>query len=304
MSYIYVTLQNGKSFQLDFQNGHCLRNNDGGHFKLEKAKKGGGNGVVFQATAYSPSGEDEGICAVKLLKELSDKRQDRFQNEIRILKHLKHERITKCFGYGIENLGKEQIEVPWVAMELGGDNLRQYLDANKLPLGVETSVRVCRQICQALEHIHEKEIIHRDLKPANIVWRDDDDRENAFLIDFGIAKFVGEDVSGRKMDKFTQQNEFVGPANFSSPELLAYARNKSHPVDQRSDLFQLGLILWFLATNQVLAGVPSRKRDPSNGEIHALVMDLIGEDPDDRVQTAVEVELRLNEILDSRPWEK
>ncbi len=296
MSFIDVTLEDGRRLKLDFPNGLCLPGNAGGQFKLEKAMKGGGNGVVFQAMAYSSKGEEGGICAVKLLKELSERRKDRFDNEIRILELLDHKKITKVFGYGTERLGDEQVEVPWVAMELGGVNLRQYLDTHKLPIDVQTSVGVCRQICQALEHIHDKRIIHRDLKPANIVWRDNEDRDNVFLIDFGIAKLIGEDVSGRKMDSFTSANEFVGPANFSSPELLAYARDKSHPVDQRSDLFQLGLILWFLATNQILAGIPSKKKDPSGGAIHELVMELVAEDPDDRIATAAEVAQRLSEI--------
>lgn len=296
LSFIEVTFENGNRQKLDFPNRHCLKNPDGSYFKLETAKKGGGNGIVFQAIAYSTSGEDEGICAVKLLKELSDKRQDRFQNEIRILRTLNHTNITKYFGHGTESLGSQSISVPWVAMELGGDNLRQYLDTHKLPLDTATAINLTKQICSALEHIHEKDIIHRDLKPANIVWRDDEDRENAFLIDFGIAKFVGEDVSGRKMDQFTQQNEFVGPANFSSPELLAYARDKTYPVDQRSDLFQLGLILWFFSTNQILAGIPSKKRDPSGGKIWELVNGLVAEDPDERIQTATEVSERLNAL--------
>lgn len=181
-------------------------------------------------------------------------------------------------------------------MSLGGDNLRQFLDTTKHALDIQTTINVCIQICDALTHVHEKEIIHRDLKPANVIWATEDDRDNIFLLDFGIAKFVGEDVSGREMDKFTMMNEFVGPANFSSPELLAYARNKAHPVDHRSDLFQLGLILWFLATNQIMAGVPSKKRDPTNGAIHELVLDLVGENPDDRLNSAAEIKERLEAI--------
>ena len=236
--------------------------------------------------------------AVKLLKELSEKRQDRFQNEIRILKELSHDKITKCFGYGHVALGDDPVEVPWMAMSLGGDNLRLHLDRTKQPLGPEIAVGICQQICSALVHVHSKEIIHRDLKLSNIVWETEDNREDIFLIDFGIAKFIGEDVSGRKMDTFTELTEFVGPANFSSPELLAYARDKSTLVDHRSDLFQLGLILWFLSTNNLLAGIPSKRRDPTGGKIHEVVMDLIAEDPDDRMGSTSELESRLERLLE------
>ncbi len=180
-------------------------------------------------------------------------------------------------------------------MSLGHENLWQYMENNR-PLPPKLAVGVATQICNALIHVHERSIIHRDLKPANIVWNTEDDRENIFLIDFGIAKFVGEDVSGRPMDHFTSLKEFVGPSNFCSPELLAYARNKQHPVDHRSDLFQFGLLLWFLATNQVLAGVPSKKSDPTGGELHSLVLDLIAMEPDDRLPTANAVLERLKSI--------
>jgi serine/threonine protein kinase len=287
MSYINVRIDTfGRTERLEFAYGFELYGNDGRCFKLRQAVKSGGNGVVFEATCFAPDGKDEGLCAVKLLKELSDIRQDRFDNEVRILSDLDSPNITKVFGYGRQALGAQQIDVPWMAMSLGDQNLRHYLDQNKAPLDPLSAINVGIQLCAAVEHIHSKGIIHRDLKPANLVWATDEDRENIFLIDFGIAKYVGEDVSARKMDDLTSLHEFVGPANFASPELLAYARDKTHPVNTHSDLFQIGLILWFLATNQVVAGIPSRKRDPTDGALHEIVTQLLAMDPEDRIQTA------------------
>ncbi|MFX8766462.1 hypothetical protein ABTM49_19755, partial [Acinetobacter baumannii] len=89
-------------------------------------------------------------------------------------------------------------------------------------------------------------------KPANFVksFPNQDDPHPLKMIDFGIAKFIGEDVAGRPLDNFTKVGEFVGPQNWSSPELIAYADDKTVVVDQRSDLYQLGLLIWFFFTGR------------------------------------------------------
>jgi serine/threonine-protein kinase len=153
-------------------------------------------------------------------------------------------------------------------------------------------VSVGVQICEALGHVHSKQIIHRDIKPDNFVWYGADVR----MIDFGIAKLFGEDVSARPLDQFTQHLEFVGPVFFSSPELIAYAGNKKHPVDQRSDLFQLGKVLWFLATGTISAGIPSRRECPLNGGLHDIVFGLLNDDPDDRPGDAMTVRDQLSKV--------
>lgn len=283
MSYINVRLsENGRTERIDFPNRLELAGEGGRRFRLQKAVQSGGNGVIFEADCLLPDGSNEGLVAVKLLKDLNSVRQDRFDNEIRILRELDHPKITKCFGAGRELLGAQQIEVPWMAMSLGDENLRKHMDNRGGPLEPRKAISVCKQLCEALSHFHDKGILHRDLKPANVVWQTDEDRENIFLIDFGIAKYFDEDVSGRKMDDLTGVTEFVGPSNWASPELLEYARDKSHPVGLKSDLFQVGLILWFLTTNRIGAGIPSKRQDPTEGRIYDVVTGLLHEDPDDR----------------------
>ncbi len=171
-------------------------------------------------------------------------------------------------------------------MDLCGANLRQHVqDFGVLPLRMLRPIAY--QLCDAIQHVHERDLIHRDLKPANLVWADDDGASGVVkLIDFGIAKFNGEDVSARPLDDFTKTYDFVGPVFFSSPELIAYADDKKHPVDHRSDLFQLGKILWFLATGRILAGIPAARHDPTGGALHLLVSSLIADDPDDRPDSA------------------
>ena len=138
---------------------------------------------------------------------------------------------------------------------------------------------VAVRICEAVEHAHSRDLIHRDIKPDNFVWTG---AKSIKTIDFGIAKFVGEDVTGRPLDQFTKVTEFVGPALYSSPELLAYARDKSHVVDHRSDIFQIAKVIWFLATGRVSAGIPSQRLCPFKGKLWDALIGCFSDEPDDR----------------------
>lgn len=258
---------------------------DGTTFRLCRAVRQGGNGVVFEARQLSGSGSLMRTCAVKFLKDLDETRVDRFNNEVRVLESLDCPRISASFGNGTVHLCSHN--VPWVAMELGQKNLREHVDQNG-PLPPKTLVPVLVQIVDALEHLHECGFIHRDIKPANFVW-DTGDASDVLMIDFGLAKRTGEDVSARPLDNFTKHMEFVGPVFFSSPELIAYASNKATPVDHRSDLFQLGKVAWFLGTGTISAGVPSRKLCKLNGALWEIVMALLADDPADRPASAREV---------------
>lgn len=262
----------------------------GERFRLRSAAGGGGNGIVFRADPLGSLRGDIDKCAVKMLRQRDDARVDRFANEARILAMLDHERVAQFFDQGV--VAVDGHEIPWIAMELGEANLRMHVrDHGPLPL--PSLKRVALQMCDAVEHLHEKGIVHRDLKPDNFVW-DGEDAGSIKMIDFGIAKLRNEDVSARPLDQFTKQLEFVGPVFFSSPELIAYAQDKSHPVDHRSDLFQLGKTIWFLATGRVSAGVPSMKLCPADGAIHDVVRQLLNDDPDDRIPSAQKVRAYLD----------
>jgi cold shock CspA family protein len=265
---------------------------DGTRFRLTQGIRQGGNGVVFRADRLVDGDAAAGTCAVKLLKHLEPQRIDRFMNEIRVLQCLDHEFISPYHSHGKFDI--DGVSLPWTALALGGDNLRNHID-NQGPIDVPGLKTIVPQMCSALQHLHEKGFIHRDIKPDNFVWTSNTSTDT-MMIDFGLAKRLDEDISGRPLDGFTKHLEFVGPVFFSSPELIAYARDKSHPVDHRSDLFQLGKVIWFLATGDISAGVPSRRKDPTGGGLHALVMDLLQDDPDDRVQGVAVVGDRIRAI--------
>jgi serine/threonine protein kinase len=267
----------------------------GGHeFDLRGSAKGGGNGVVFRASPRGTLAEHDEIdqCALKFLRQLDPTRVDRFNNERRILSELDHPRIVQYFDHGDISLAGHA--VPWIAMELGESNLKRHV-LEKGPLSTSSLKAVGAQLCEALVHLHERGFIHRDLKPDNFVW-DGEVEGDIKMIDFGLAKRIGEDVSARPLDQCTQHQEFVGPVFFSSPELVAYSMDKSQKVDERSDLFQIGKVLWFLGTGVISAGIPARRKCPLDGRLHAVVYQLLNDDPSERLQTAAEVATAIHDL--------
>jgi serine/threonine protein kinase len=262
-------------------------------YRLHGAVLMGGNGVVFRASEIVDGKPTEHTRAVKVLKQINAARADRFSNEVRVLRELSSPYISAYSASGdvtvTPQLGAEggARTVPWVAMQLCGANMRQHVEENG-PLKVHQLKSITYGLCSAVEHLHSKGFIHRDIKPDNFVWRTAA-HTAPMMIDFGIAKRQGEDVSGRPMDTFTRVTEFVGPVFFSSPELIEYAKDKSHPVDWRSDIFQLGKVLWYLGTGKVSAGIPSRRECPAGGKLRDLVIAMIDDDPECRPQKLSEV---------------
>jgi len=297
MRYFTVFRLNRPPLRIEFPDEQIFESDNGSRFIIAPGPvTQGHSGIVFPARRTSEDGSIDRLCALKILKRLDDISFDRFDNEIRLMQVLDHVRISGFYGSGIFTPPHpESVEVPWLAMDLGGINFRREIE-HEGPLPMAEVKRLGMQLCEALAHVHAQDIIHRDLKPANLVWADPDAKNDLMMIDFGIAKYVGEDVSLRPMDQLTQHLEFVGPQFYSSPELIEYARDKAYQVDHRSDLYQLGLVLWFLATNRIIAGRPSKRQDPSGGRLLEIVNDLIAMEPDERPDTAMEVTSRLAEL--------
>jgi eukaryotic-like serine/threonine-protein kinase len=252
----------------------------GDTFRLVRFVKAGGNGAVFEARQGPELANRP--CAVKFLKRLDEQRRDRFSNEVRILSALSHVNVSGYYGHGEIALAG-RLRVPWVAMDLGGPNLRQDVHENG-PLQGDVLRETARQMCAAVLHLHGAGIIHRDIKPDNFVWLYQ--RRAITMIDFGIAKYHDEDLSGRPLDHFTKSLEFVGPAHYSSAELLQYAVDKATAVDQRSDIFQLAKCIWFAATQRVSAGIPSKRLCPLAGRLWSAILTSFSDDPADRPGSA------------------
>ena len=210
----------------------------------------------------------------------------RFQQEARIIAKLEHPHILPVFDYG-ENDG-----VTYFVM--------RYLDAGTLsdkmekgrPLPLSEIDRLFTQLAEALSYAHGFGIIHRDLKPSNALI---DSQGNLFLTDFGIAKLL-ESASPR----LTQTDAILGTPAYISPE-----QAQSTKVDQRSDIYSLGIILYEMVAGRVpfvaetplavlLKHVSDRLPPPSSIKadipegIESVVLKSLAKHPGDRFDTVAE----------------
>ncbi|MBL9138778.1 MAG: protein kinase, partial [Verrucomicrobiales bacterium] len=207
-----------------------------GRYKLLEQIGEGGCGVVFMAEQEEPVRRR---VALKVIKIGMDTRAivTRFEAERQALAMMDHPSIAKVFDAGATELGR-----PYFVMELvRGVPLTRFCDEHQLDLRQRLELFV--QVCQAVQHAHQKGVIHRDLKPSNVLVSMHDDRPVPKVIDFGIAKAT----EGRLTDRthFTFFDQFVGTPAYMSPE---QAGMSGLDVDTRSDIYTLGVLLYELLT--------------------------------------------------------
>jgi tetratricopeptide (TPR) repeat protein len=163
----------------------------------------------------------------------------RFEAERQALALMDHPNIAKVLDAGATATGR-----PFFVMELvRGIRISDYCDQNKL--STEERLKLFMQVCQAIQHAHQKGIIHRDIKPSNILVTMHDGVPVPKVIDFGIAKAT----QGRLTDQtlFTAYEQFIGTPAHMSPEQMEMS---GLDVDTRSDIYALGVLLYELLTGQ------------------------------------------------------
>jgi tetratricopeptide (TPR) repeat protein/predicted Ser/Thr protein kinase len=206
-----------------------------GRFKVLSELGRGGMGVVYAA-------EDSTLGREVALKVLptsgDDERRGRFLREARAAAGLTHAGIATIYDVG------EAAGHVFIAMELvRGRTLRAVLDERPegdraLPLA--EALRVGREIARALAKAHERGVVHRDLKPENVMLAEDGQVK---LLDFGLAKRCEPEPAGQSGVMTTEAGRVLGTPSYMSPE-----QSKGRPVDARSDVFSLGVMLYELCT--------------------------------------------------------
>lgn len=210
-----------------------------GRYKLLQQIGEGGAGVVFMAEQEEPVRRR---VALKVIKPGMDTKSviARFEAERQALALMDHPNIAKVFDAGATESGR-----PFFVMELiRGVKITDYCDQNSLT--TEERLGLFVQVCQAVQHAHQKGIIHRDLKPSNIlVTATVEGAALPVVIDFGIAKATSN--SQRLTDKtlFTAFEMLIGTPAYMSPEQAALS---SVDVDTRTDIYSLGVLLYELVT--------------------------------------------------------
>jgi len=175
--------------------------------------------------------------AIKILPSMivSDTAVVRFHQEAKAVSKLNHQHIVQVLDFGFASSGE-----PYLVMEyVKGETLDSLLDKNKtLPL--RTIISLAIQMCLGLQHAHANKIVHRDLKPANIMI---DESNVVRVLDFGLAKLL-EDA--HEDSRLTKPGQAMGSPLYMSPEQL-----RAEEVDERSDIYSLGLVIYKMVTGTV-----------------------------------------------------
>ncbi|MEU6123662.1 tetratricopeptide repeat protein [Streptomyces sp. NPDC047123] len=259
----------------------------------------GGMGEVWRARDESLGRQ----VAVKCLKPMGPQHdpsftrvlRERFRREARVAAALQHRGVTVVHDFG------EYEGVLYLVMELlEGRNLSQLLEDNRQhPLPVADVVEIAEQVAGALAYTHEQGIVHRDLKPANIMRLGDG---TVKICDFGIAR-LGADIGFTS--RLTGTGIAMGTPHYMSPEQIG-----GEPVDQRSDLYSFGCVLYEIATGAppfdledawaVLVGhrdtaprPPREHRGELPEYVDRIVLDLLAKEPGGRPRDARELVRRI-----------
>ncbi len=263
---------------------------------------GGGMGIVFRAWDERLHRE----VAIKLLHDeyTTPGMHERFLLEARAASALNHPNICTVFDIG------EQDGEPYLVMEvLEGVTLKQKIAQGAVP--VEDLVRISEEVSDALAVAHAKGIVHRDIKPANIfLVKKPGGKPQAKVLDFGLAKINQASRAGRASQslEITTAGSTVGTLAYMSPE-----QARGEPLDARSDLFSLGVVMYEMATRRVpfrgatsalvyvelLSHAPESIRqwnDTIPKDLERLIMRLLAKDRAARFQNANELHTALRKL--------
>jgi serine/threonine protein kinase len=229
-------------------------------YRLLEPLGSGGMGEVWLAEQTEPVRRR---VALKLVKAGMNIREVilRFESERQALALMDHPAIAKVFDAGSTPSG-----APYFVMELvAGVPITTYCDNHRL--NVRERLKLFVQVCDGVQHAHQKAIIHRDLKPSNVLVQLVDGNAAPKIIDFGLAKALTQKLTVETM--FTRVGSLIGTPEYMSPEQV---RSAGEDIDTRTDVYSLGMILY-----ELLAGAPPL--DLRNASLEELLRRIREEEP-------------------------
>ncbi len=232
----------------------------------------GGMGIVYLAEQEKPIRRK---VAVKIIKHGMDTKQvlARFESERQALAIMDHPNIAKVFDAGFTENNR-----PYFAMEyVKGISISEHCEKHKL--NINERLKLLIQVCEGVQHAHQKAIIHRDLKPSNVLITFQNDQATPKIIDFGVAKATAQPLTEQTM--FTEIGQIIGTPEYMSPEQAEMTRQD---IDTRSDVYSLGVILYKLLSGS-LPFDAANLRQVGHYAMRNIIREKIPPKPSTRVNT-------------------
>jgi len=245
-----------------------------GEYELLRPLGSGGMAEVWLAKRADGAFERQVALKIPHLRDLPAEMAERFARECRILATLETPNIARLYDAGVDDTG-----VPFIAMEyVQGEPLVAWCDARELD--GTARIRLFLQVLDAVSYAHRRQILHRDLKPSNILVTE---QGEVRLLDFGVARLLHGHAEASPL---TQAWGHALTPGYASPELL-----RGEPVDLRSDVYSLGVVLHELLTGVRPGREPSEATDRSqshalSGVLRDVVENALAPDPGGRYADA------------------